>query len=240
MGFTVTPGGVHADGLTHNALVIFRDGSYIELLAFQSRDSVNHRWARYRGYWGPIDYALCVPDLSIYAAQLNAQQLPFGDPYDGGRKRPDGVALRWRGVFPTDQNLGLPFFIEDLTDRVLRVPAHDANVLHDNEASGIVHMQVGLAKLESLESVDSKFEAVFGSGSKSLHSEAIEFELQGSTLTALQPAAGSPEAQFIAQRGAGPIAITIAAPVPIVIKPSELYVTRPHPYPLPKGEGVNP
>ena len=32
-GFKVTPGGVHAGGLTHNALVAFSDGSYLELLA---------------------------------------------------------------------------------------------------------------------------------------------------------------------------------------------------------------
>ena len=34
LGFTVTPGGEHADGLTHNALVAFEDGSYLELVAF--------------------------------------------------------------------------------------------------------------------------------------------------------------------------------------------------------------
>jgi hypothetical protein len=28
LGFTVTPGGEHADGLTHNALIPFRDRSY--------------------------------------------------------------------------------------------------------------------------------------------------------------------------------------------------------------------
>jgi hypothetical protein len=37
MGFTVTPGGVHAGGLTHNALVSFTDGTYLELLATTSR-----------------------------------------------------------------------------------------------------------------------------------------------------------------------------------------------------------
>jgi catechol 2,3-dioxygenase-like lactoylglutathione lyase family enzyme len=34
LGFTVTPGGEHADGLTRNALIPFRDGSYLELVAF--------------------------------------------------------------------------------------------------------------------------------------------------------------------------------------------------------------
>ena len=30
LGFTVTPGGQHADGLTPNALIPFDDGSYFE------------------------------------------------------------------------------------------------------------------------------------------------------------------------------------------------------------------
>jgi len=33
LGFTVIPGGVHSGGLTHNALVPFPDGSYLELLS---------------------------------------------------------------------------------------------------------------------------------------------------------------------------------------------------------------
>src|SRR5207249_370550 len=33
LGFTVVPGGVHAGGLTHNALIPFADGRYLELLA---------------------------------------------------------------------------------------------------------------------------------------------------------------------------------------------------------------
>ena len=32
--FTITPGGEHADGLTANTLVLFRDGTYIELIAW--------------------------------------------------------------------------------------------------------------------------------------------------------------------------------------------------------------
>jgi hypothetical protein len=217
MGFTVSPGGVHADGLTHNALVIFRDGSYIELLAFRSQDTGNHRWARYRGFWGPIDYAISMPDLTDFAAQLQTKGLPYTAPYEGGRTRPDGIALRWRGIIPTDVNRGLPFFIEDLTDRALRVPTRDENVLHDNAASGIAQVRVDVPRLDA---VDDDFEALFGEGAERANAEA--FKLHGSTLTLSQPAAGSTEAQYITQRGAGPIAVTIAAPVPIVIKPVRL------------------
>ena len=43
LGFTVTFGGEHADGNTHNALVPFADGSYFELIAFK-HEAPNHRW----------------------------------------------------------------------------------------------------------------------------------------------------------------------------------------------------
>src|SRR5215210_8497029 len=38
LGFWVTFGGEHADGLTHNALVPFADGTYLELVAFVDPD----------------------------------------------------------------------------------------------------------------------------------------------------------------------------------------------------------
>ena len=34
LGFTVTPGGAHRHGATHNALISFADGTYFELIAF--------------------------------------------------------------------------------------------------------------------------------------------------------------------------------------------------------------
>ena len=56
-GFTVTPGGEHAGGLTHNALVGFADGSYLELIAFHDLAAAHgkHSWAPVaeRGGAGP-------------------------------------------------------------------------------------------------------------------------------------------------------------------------------------------
>ena len=44
LGFRVTPGGEHADGLTRNALVPLADGTYLELVSFvdpaDTRDNV--------------------------------------------------------------------------------------------------------------------------------------------------------------------------------------------------------
>jgi hypothetical protein len=48
------------------------------------------------------------------------------------------------------------------------------------------------------------------------------YRLHGSRVTLNAPAAGSAEANFIQQRGAGVVAVTIGAPIPIVIKPALL------------------
>jgi hypothetical protein len=44
LGFTVVPGGKHPVG-SHNVLISFADGSYLELIAFY-RDAFDHRWWR--------------------------------------------------------------------------------------------------------------------------------------------------------------------------------------------------
>jgi len=215
LGFTITPGGVHAGGQSHNALVCFADGSYIELLAFLSPPE-QHHWGRYNGFWGPIDFALATPNIADAVSQLKAQGLDYSEIYDGGRQRPDGVQLRWRGAFPLSQDIGLPFLIEDVTPRTLRVPMGD-NTLHANGANGIAQVRVGVP---SLEAAQDDFTAVFGEPDEQ-PGTAI-YRLEGSQVYLTQPAAGSAEASFIAKRGAGPVAVTIAAAIPVVIKPAAL------------------
>jgi hypothetical protein len=95
-GFTVTPGGDHADGLTYNALVPFVDGSYLELVAFRDLDrSLTHRWWRVAAAGGGFaDFALLSDDLAADAAALG--DLVTRSPQQGGRIRPDGVEIKWR------------------------------------------------------------------------------------------------------------------------------------------------
>ncbi|HKW78569.1 MAG TPA: VOC family protein, partial [Candidatus Limnocylindria bacterium] len=118
-GFTVTPGGEHAGGLTHNALVGFADGSYLELIAFHDVAAARgkHSWqpvAQRGGGWA--DFALRSSDLGDDAAALG--DLLARPPENGGRKRPDGIAVAWRVA---RLHRPLPFLIEDVTDRALRV-----------------------------------------------------------------------------------------------------------------------
>jgi glyoxalase-like protein len=134
-GFTVTPGGEHAGGVTHNALVCFADGSYLELVAFRRPDPT-HRWWRHAANGGFADFAVLSDDL---AGDLSAlKDLVVREAAEGGRTRPDGVSLRWRAAF---LRAPLPFLIEDLTPRNLRVPGGDA-ARHANGVTGVATLKV--------------------------------------------------------------------------------------------------
>ena len=139
-GFTVTPGGEHAGGLSHNALVGFADGSYLELIAFHDVAAAvgKHSWAPVAergGGWA--DFALLSDDLMSDAATLG--DLVARPPEDGGRTRPDGVAIAWRVA---RLHAPLPFLIQDLTARELRVPGGDA-AKHANGTTGVAKVVLG-------------------------------------------------------------------------------------------------
>jgi len=139
-GFTVTPGGEHAGGLTHNALVGFQDGSYLELIGFHDVAAARgkHSWAPVAergGGWA--DFALLSNDIAEEASALG--ELVARAPEEGGRTRPDGVAIAWR-VARLEKPL--PFLIEDLTARDLRVP-HGAAAIHANGTTGVASIVLG-------------------------------------------------------------------------------------------------
>ena len=139
-GFTVTPGGEHAGGLTHNALVGFADGSYLELIAFHDLAAAHgkHSWAPVAergGGWA--DFALLSNDLRQDVAALG--DLVAKPPEDGGRTRPDGLGIAWRVA---RLQKPLPFLIEDLTARELRVPGGDA-AKHANGTAGLAGIVLG-------------------------------------------------------------------------------------------------
>src|SRR5690348_11089735 len=59
LGFSVVRGGEHPGGATHNALIAFTDGAYLELIAFK-QPAERQRWWQLgqRGGEGLVDYAL--------------------------------------------------------------------------------------------------------------------------------------------------------------------------------------
>ncbi len=138
LGFTVFPGGVHTGEVSHNALICFADGTYLELFRFM-RTVEGHQWWHHQGHGpGLIDVALLPRDIDADVAAARSRGLTIDGPDDGGRLRPDGVRLAWKAASPTA--VDLPFLCADVTPRSLRVPAAP---VHANGATSIA--EVGIA-----------------------------------------------------------------------------------------------
>src|SRR5260221_5908926 len=145
LDFTVTPGGTHADGFTHNALIPFADGSYFELLAFTDPgQATDHTWwHRLAEGEGLEDYALASDDLAGDVAACRQRGLAIGDPVEGGRQRPPRRTLRRataRFVQPQPDR-ALPVLIEDVAPRHWRVPG-GAAAQHALHVGGIQHRAI--------------------------------------------------------------------------------------------------
>ncbi|KAF4998314.1 hypothetical protein FDECE_11831 [Fusarium decemcellulare] len=133
---TVIDGGTHADGRTLNKLILFSDGVYIELIAFQDgldpEKRKTHRWGELEEDT-IIDWAHTLPDEKDFSViQQRVKDATSGatyrDPVAGGRIRPDGVELKWSVASAQDASGNplppgtAPFWCLDRTPRHLRVP----------------------------------------------------------------------------------------------------------------------
>ena len=100
--FTLSPGGRHGDNKTENKLIVFQDGSYLELIAFID-DLPEHR----KGHWwdkpfGIVDYAFTTQDdpdkqYAEMTKRLDGNPLGVGfvEPKSGSRLREDGERISW-------------------------------------------------------------------------------------------------------------------------------------------------
>ena len=216
-GFTVTPGGEHTGGATHNALISFADGAYFELIAFAEPDRPQeHRWwAPLRAGEGLVDFALLTDGLAEEAERLKAAGLPADGPRDGGRLRPDGQWVAWRTLVFAEGAPPLPFVIEDVTARDLRVPPGDATQ-HPLGVDRVAGLTILVADLEG--SVLA-FEALLGSPATGAapHADGVRetrrFPLGGQWIELARPedAAGEPR-RHLDVRGAGPYEVVLGGP----------------------------
>ncbi|WP_028217707.1 VOC family protein [Paraburkholderia oxyphila] len=147
LGFTVQRGGTHADGATHNALIGFEDGSYLELIAFL-RDAREHKWwdAGHRVGDGYVDFALLPGSVGKVIETAASRGLHYEGPIPGGRTRPDGTRIEWQLGRPASKDL--PFLCGDLTPRFLRVA--EGNVRkHANGAQGVASIAVAVNDIDA-------------------------------------------------------------------------------------------
>lgn len=146
--FTISPGGRHADGKTENKLVLFSDGTYLELIAFTSEDSRKGHW--WDKPFGVVDFALTSPDekfpelSSIKDRLANTDTgISYQQPQEGGRLRPDGVELKWRVTFPINCSRGeAPFWCHDISARDRRVPCAEDNTSHPSGVLGMAGVEI--------------------------------------------------------------------------------------------------
>ena len=155
LGFHVEPGGRHAR--TENALIIFADGTYLELLALQknwkrpliqlaTRLGIVERSAASKTdmygrllRWicsgtGIVDWCAGTEDMAATMAFWE-QEIDDTLGYQAfDRTRPDGKIAKW--YLGGARRFDLPFLIEDISPRDIRVPpASDST--HPNGALGI-------------------------------------------------------------------------------------------------------
>jgi catechol 2,3-dioxygenase-like lactoylglutathione lyase family enzyme len=142
LGFTVYPGGVHHGGVSHNALVIFADGSYFELIAYQQA-APDVRWWQVLSKAGEgfVDFALLPENAERDVAAARGRGLDLDGPIAGGRMRPDGARLDWQIVRPKTNDL--PFWCGDVTPRTLRVPEGEMRT-HANGVTGIASLKIAV------------------------------------------------------------------------------------------------
>lgn len=219
-GLTATLGGEHVGGATRNALVAFEDGTYFELIAFKEPDRPQpHRWwARLTKGEGLADYALGSESLAAEAARLRERNVVFEGPRDGGRRRPDGQEIAWRllnlgrGRAPGDDQPALPFMIEDVTPRPLRVP-EGAAARHRCGATRVAGLTV---VTDNLAAVAPTLAAALGATSPTEASRAgaqvVRLPVGQQWIELLQPTdTEGPAAAHLRQFGAGPFEIVLAS-----------------------------
>lgn len=188
-GFNAFFGGEHAGGKTHNALIVFADGSYLELLAPTSpallndidpNDHTSFLFLLTQGE-GLGGYALLSGGLEADVAAMQGRGLGVTLSSPNGRARPDGKMLRWRTAALNDGTM-TPFFIQDETPRVLRVPDEASITEQPNSTTGVAGLTIGVPELAAgihdYEMMTGIKPQTIDDGSATLNLQGIDFLIQ--------------------------------------------------------------
>ncbi len=169
--FTLTPGGTHADGLTSNVLILLADGCYIELISFISpqKDVSSHWWASGAQKFGWMDWCLTntLSPRDSWEA-IGGTKGSHGEPVEGGRKRADGMDVKWAVTFPKGEHGGqdsrgrVPFFCHDITERQVRVPLNEKKTSHPSGILGVKELTVVVRDKQLLQETREVYARLFG------------------------------------------------------------------------------
>jgi len=210
LGFTVVRGGKHNIG-THNALIAFQDGSYLELIAFLNPVE-GHPWYKALAKGGGlVDFCGRTHDIDHDVHAYRAAGASIGDPFAMTRTRPDGYELKWKLATPDAPFNGLvPFVIWDETPRDERVPRDRT---HRNGVTGIKRIAIACHELNKTAEL---YHRILGIGGARIdHAELdcagvrIPFGTQEIDLIAPRSLSG-PVVKFLDLHGQAPYEVTLA------------------------------
>ncbi len=209
LGFTVVRGGKHNIG-THNALIAFADGSYIELIAFLA-PVAGHPWYEAMSKSGGIvDFCAQTDDLAADVAKFRGAGIAITDPNRMTRDRPDGYRLSWVLSIPNAPfNGSVPFLIKDETPRDERVPRDRS---HPNRVRGLANLTVAVADAAK---VAGWYRVITGSSGtpiedRDLDAAGTRFGIGPHQLDIVSPSGpNGPVAEFLRTRTAGPYQATL-------------------------------
>ncbi len=212
LGFSVVPGGQHPVG-SHNVLISFADGSYLEIIAFY-REAIDHRW------WDPlakgerlVDFCFQTDDLRGDTKKLQDAGVAINNPVPWSRKRPDGFELKWLLSLATGSHRGVaPFLIEDVTARAERIPQE---FKHHNGIAGIEKLTVAVGELSQ---IDKWYGALLGAKGQPMRddhlcAEGLSFQIGAQRIEFLMPnGASSPLVNWMREFGPSPYAVRLNSP----------------------------
>jgi catechol 2,3-dioxygenase-like lactoylglutathione lyase family enzyme len=219
LGFTVVPGGRHPVG-THNALIAFADGAYLELIAFYQPNREHKWWQPLQRGGGLVDFCMQTDDLPGDTAALRRAGVEIDDPAPLSRVRPDGYQLKWVLSIPRGAQRGVaPFLIQDETPREERVPRQTS---HPNGVRGIGMITVAVDDVPRVRGWYAKTLGQPGQEARrdDLHAAGVRFTVGPHTLEFVSPTgAQSPLGEWLRARGNSPFAATLRGPAPGALDP---------------------
>ena len=221
LGFTVVPGGRHPIG-THNALVAFGDGSYVELIAFYETSPAHRWWTPLQQGGGLVDFCMQTDDLRGDTAAFRRAGVGIDDPSPLSRVRPDGYRLAWVLSIPRGDHRGVaPFLIQDGTPREERIPRQTT---HANGVTGIGAVIVAVRDVIPVarwyaEVLRQQAQPIQRS---ELGGAGVRVTVGSHTLDFVAPrGSAGPLGEWLAARGASPYAATFHGPTPGTLDPAK-------------------
>ena len=209
LGFTVVPGGRHTGLGTDNALIPFRDSSYLELLGFYEPRPDHRWWSPLTRGGGLVDFCLQTDDLAGDAKILRQCGVDMGEIERRDRRRPDGVEVRWVCALARGAHRGVaPFLLAEDGPREARVPRDRG---HANGVTGIGTVTV---VVDDLAAVRRWYGEALGRGAAEqacpeLGAVAARFAIGPHTFEFLAPAGAGPIRDWLAKRGPSPYSATL-------------------------------